>query len=191
MQKIVQREIVLPETQPETEWLRGRAVQKVSPKRKHGEVQLWLGARLRDWARGRGRVASEWRFRIAPPGEVIRPLVPDISYLAYDRMLGASAEDWETPLVPPTVAIEIRSPDDRRADLEDKIATLLRAGTELVIVIESRTRTMTCYDSGGRHELSEQETLTHPVLPGFSLPLAEMFAEIEFDPPKRRLQPPK
>ena len=27
------REIVLPETKPETEWLRGRAVQKVSPLR--------------------------------------------------------------------------------------------------------------------------------------------------------------
>jgi hypothetical protein len=38
MAKIVKHEIVLPETQPETEWLCGRAVQKVSPRRKHGEL---------------------------------------------------------------------------------------------------------------------------------------------------------
>ena len=39
-------EIILPETMPETEWLRGRAVQKVSPKRRHGELQWWLASRL-------------------------------------------------------------------------------------------------------------------------------------------------
>jgi Uma2 family endonuclease len=179
MHNIVQPEIVLPETRPETEWLRGRPVQKVSPKRKHSELQLWLGWRMREWARGRGRVAAEWRFRVSPPGEVIRPLVPDISYLAYDRMRGATDRDWDTPLVPPTVAVEIRSPDDRRADLEDKIATLLRAGTDLVIVINTRKRTLTAYERTGQRTFTDSETFEHPALPDFSVSLAEMFAEAE------------
>jgi hypothetical protein len=72
-------EIVLPETEPETEWILGRAVQKVSPFRTHARLQLTLGAALLAWAEGRGEVGSEWRFRVAPPGEVRRPLVPDVA----------------------------------------------------------------------------------------------------------------
>src|SRR5665213_3316687 len=63
-------EIVLPETKPETEWVRGRALQKVSPKFRHGSLQGQLYMALWTWADegGHGRVATEWRFRIAPPG---------------------------------------------------------------------------------------------------------------------------
>jgi len=52
-------EIVLPETKPETEWVSGRALQKVSPTRTHGRLQLLLGAALDAWAAGRGDVATE------------------------------------------------------------------------------------------------------------------------------------
>ena len=83
MAKLIPNEIVLPETKPETEWLRGRAVQKVSPFRKHSRLQRWWVIRLGDWAENRGEAGPGWRFRIAPPGEVVRPLVPDVSYLSY------------------------------------------------------------------------------------------------------------
>ena len=177
------REIVLPETKPETEWLRGRAVQKVSPKRKHGVLQLWFGAWLSTWARGKGQVGSEWRFRVAPPEDVIRPLVPDLSYLSYDRMRGATDEEWDTPLVAPDAAVEIRSPGDRRADLDDKIATLLRAGTTVVIVIDPRTRTVATHDASGVHTFAEAETFEHAALPGFTVDITEMFAVLEIERP--------
>ncbi|MDB5072211.1 MAG: hypothetical protein JWM87_3322 [Candidatus Eremiobacteraeota bacterium] len=184
MANIIPREIVLPETQPETEWLCGRAVQKVSPRRKHAELQLWLGERLRAWARGRGRVGSEWRFRIAPPGDVIRPLVPDLSFLAYDRMPDAADADWDTPLVAPNAAVEIRSLDDRVVYLEDKIATLLRAGTHVVIVVDPRARTVVTVDSESRRTFSLPDTFEHAALPGFHFSIAEMFAELELDIPR-------
>jgi Uma2 family endonuclease len=160
------REIVLPETRPDTEWLRGRAVQKVSPKRKHGVLQLWFGARLSGWARGKGHVGSEWRFRVAPPNEVIRPLVPDLSYLSYDRMRGATDEEWDTPLVAPDAAVEIRSPGDRRADL---------------IVIDPRTRTVSSHDASGVHTYTEAQSFEHAALPGFAVNITEMFAVLEIE----------
>ena len=122
MSKTMVREIVLPETKPESEWLRGRAAKKVSPKRTHAVLQRWFALRLEEWGGERGIVGTEWRFRVAPPGEDIRPLVPDISYLAYDRIGDATEEELETPLIPPTVAIEIRSPGDNRRDVEDKVS---------------------------------------------------------------------
>ena len=57
-------EIVLPETKPETEWILGHAVQKVSPFRKHARLQLTFGAALLAWAEGRG----EGRL-VAGPGQ--------------------------------------------------------------------------------------------------------------------------
>ncbi|HTD34869.1 MAG TPA: hypothetical protein VK665_14465 [Candidatus Elarobacter sp.] len=56
-------EIVLPETKPETEWVRGRALQKVSPTYDHGTLQGLLWSAVWNWARAgaHGRVATEWR----------------------------------------------------------------------------------------------------------------------------------
>jgi Uma2 family endonuclease len=175
MERTMQREIVLPETKPETEWLRGRAVRKVSPQRKHAVLQLWLGGRLKTWAGEQGIVGSEWRFRIAPPGEEIRPLVPDLSYLAYDRIGNASEDDLDSPLIAPNAAIEIRSPGDSGADLEDKIGVLIRAGTDVVIVVNPKTRTVFAQDGSSRRIFWRDETFEHPALPGFTFSLAEMF----------------
>jgi Uma2 family endonuclease len=121
-------EISLPERKPALEWILGRAVQKVSPQRPHALLQAELSRRLTEWARGRGEVGSEWRFRIAPPGEAIRPLVPDLAYLSYERMGNATDEELRAPLVAPDVAVEIRSPDDRDVFLDHKISVYLAAG---------------------------------------------------------------
>lgn len=184
MEDVAQREIILPETQPETEWLRGRAVQKVSPQRRRGELRLWLGSRLGAWAHGKGRVASEWRFRVAPPGEAIRPVVPDIAFLSYDSMRGKTSADWDAPAAAPDVAVEIRSPDDRPADLADKIATLLRAGTRAVLVIDADARTVVAHDAAGARTMQVPGILEHPALPGFAVDLGEMFDALELDEPR-------
>jgi Putative restriction endonuclease len=70
------REIVLPEAKPAFEWVNGRALQKVSPKRKHGLAQGGFFAALDRWAETNrmGSVATEWGFHIQPPDEVRRPL---------------------------------------------------------------------------------------------------------------------
>ncbi len=138
-------EIVLPETKPETEWVRGRALQKVSPTYTHAILQRFFDTRLGAWAdEGRhGRVGPEWRFRVAPPGQIVRPLVPDVAFLSYAALPGDAAfDDVEVPLGAPTVAVEILSPDDRRRNVAHKIAVYLAAGTEAVIVVDPRRRTV-------------------------------------------------
>lgn len=114
-------EIVLPITDPETEWVRGRALQKMSPKRNHARVQLAFGSALANWARGRGEVGTEWRFRIAVPGEARRPLVPDIAFVAFDRLRGLGEDDVQTPAFAPNVAVEVLSPGDDPRDTADKV----------------------------------------------------------------------
>ncbi len=171
-------EIVLPQTKPETEWVRGRALQKVSPTYDHGALQGQLYMALWNWAESgtHGRVATEWRFRVAPPGEVVRPLVPDVAYLSYaDLPAKAPRELVEVPLGAPTVAVEILSPGDRRADVADKLATYLAAGTAAVIVVDPRLRTIAVHDRGGALSLGPGEQLTHAALPGFALDVRALF----------------
>jgi Uma2 family endonuclease len=171
-------EIVLPETKPETEWVRGRALQKVSPTWNHSRLQGSLFLALSDWAAGRGEIGIEWRFRVTPPGAITRPLVPDLSFVRNERLRPFSDDEIQIPLLSPDVAFEILSPDDRPPDVEDKVGVYLSAGTELVVLVDPRTRTVTLVNAQSRRSLREGDVLEHPALPGFSLQLDRLFASL-------------
>jgi Uma2 family endonuclease len=170
-------EIVLPETKPETEWVRGRAKQKVSPTYAHARVQSRFAAVLDAYAGDGGRVGTEWRFRIAPPGELRRPLVPDVSYVSMGRLRSVPREEIETPAFAPDVAVEVLSPGDDPRDVADKIDVYLRAGVRLVIEIDPRRRRFRLHDGSSPTEFGEQDVFAHPVLPGFELALGSFFSQ--------------
>jgi Uma2 family endonuclease len=169
-------EIVLPETKPETEWVRGRALQKVSPAYRHARLQILLGIALTQWAEGgdHGRVGSEWRFRVKPPHGPTRPLVPDIAYLSYAKLAADAADDLVAlPHMAPTVAIEILSPGDRRRDVDDKIATYLASGCALVLLVDAENESVVAHDRAGINAAGQ--TFSHPALPGLEIDLPGLF----------------
>ncbi len=168
-------EIVLPETKPETEWVCGRPLQKVSPQRDHSRLQIALAMQLDRWAAERGEVGTEWRFRVAPPGEIRRPLVPDVAYASNERLRPLSYEELQVPPLAPDVVVEILSPDDRRADLDDKIDTYLRAGSSLVIVVDPSERIVELRDGFKIARLGERDAIEHAALPGFRYSVSELF----------------
>ena len=174
------REIVLPETSPATEWIGDRPVAKMSPTRRHGSLQLEIGACLRRWARGKGDVASEWRFRVTPAGSYTRPLVPDVAYLSYERSRVLSDEELETPPIAPDLVVEILSPDDRPGDVTLKCAQYLSAGTTLVVHVDLLTRRVDAYDAA-----DQRSSQIAPVafasrhFPELSIPFAAIFEEVD------------
>lgn len=171
-------EIVLPETKPETEWVRGRALQKMSPQRDHSRLQGALYSALTQWAEGRGEVGPEWRFRVAPPDEIRRPLVPDVAYVSNERLRPLSYEELQVPALAPDAVVEILSPDDRRIDVDDKIDTYLRSGSSLVIVVDPFERLVELHDVPGATRLSESDTIQHAALPGFRYSVADLFSAL-------------
>jgi Uma2 family endonuclease len=175
----MQREIILPETTPETEWVRDRPLQKMSPTRRHARLQLRFAQAIERCTGEFGQVGTEWRFRVAPPGSSIRPLVPDVAFVRNERFRGLSFDEAESPLFSPDVAVEILSPDDRQADVEDKVAVYLAAGSALVVLVDGRARTVTLIDGSGRHTLAGDDVVEHAALPGFALALAELFAALD------------
>jgi Uma2 family endonuclease len=174
------QELVVPDTEPESEWVRGRVLQKVSPQRRHAIVQLAIGSQLAEWARGRGEVGTEWRFRVAPPGEIRRPLVPDIAYLSFERMRGLDEPDREIPPLAPDIVVEIISPDDLAADVDHKRAVYLRAGTQLVIIVDPKTRRATVSAADGSlTAYGAGDTIEPRGFPGLRLVLPDAFARLD------------
>ena len=167
-------EIILPEDKPAWEWVRGRALQKVSPKYTHARLQAVLAGAFIAWARGQGRVGTEWRFRVTPPGEITRPLVPDVAYLSYARLAEDEVDAAEEPLLAPDVAVEILSPGDRRIDVDHKIGVYLAAGSALVIVIDPKRRVVEMHDQQKCHVAGFDDELTHAILPAFAITLDEL-----------------
>jgi Uma2 family endonuclease len=171
-------EIVLPATKPETEWVLGRPVQKVSPTYWHAALQTVFAAALREWAEagGFGRVGTEWRFRVAPPGAVVRPLVPDVAFLSFAAMpRNAAPEHFQIPLGAPTVAIEILSEDDRPHDVADKITTYLSAGSAAVVIVDPLRVEVEVHENSGVRTLARGDVFTHDALPDFQLDLTSFF----------------
>jgi len=168
--------MVVPEGKPAFEWILGRPVQKVSPKRRHSLLQAKFVMLLHPWAEARGEIGTEWRFRLEPPGEDIRPLVPDVAYLSYERMGERSDDELEAPLLPPNVAVEIRSPDDRQQHIDHKIEVYLAAGTDAVILVDPLARTIETFDRAGYTIFCEGDTFSHRALPGLTFAVADAFA---------------
>jgi Uma2 family endonuclease len=175
----VQPEIVLPETKPETEWVRGRPLQKVSPAYRHAKLQRMLATAIGAWADdGRfGRVGSEWRFRVVPPGEIARPLVPNVAYLSYASLPVDADEEAQIPFATPTVAVEILSPGDGRIAVAHKIAVYLRAGTSVVLVVDPKSERIEAHDARRVADFEIGTTFAHAAMPGLTIDVASLFAK--------------
>ncbi len=171
-------EITLPQIKPAMEWVRGRALQKVSPQEKHARAQLRFGAALMAWAdaTGLGRVGSEWEFRVTPPGAATRPLVPDIAYLSYDRLPRADVDAAQIPRMAPDVAVEIISPDDRKADVDDKIRVYLASGCNCVLLVDPFAQTLEAYDARSIRRFLSSEIFTYWSLASFAIKVESIFA---------------
>jgi Uma2 family endonuclease len=175
-------EITLPETKPETEWIDGHAVPKVMPTREHGILQGAFFRVLDDWseAGGRGQVATEWRFRVAIPGTVVHPLVPDVAFMSFARLRSLPKDERTYPLIAPEIVVEILSPDDRQPDVEAKRKDYLAWGVSLVLIVNYETRSTEAYDSeGGYGTIGAVEDYSPMMFPDLRLPMRTLFAKLD------------
>jgi len=174
------REIILPEAKPALEWVRGRVLQKVSPRRKHALAQMRFATALEAWAEenASGTVGTEWEFRLQPPGEIRRPLVPDVAYITFERLPFDESPATDMPPVAPDVVVEVLSPGDRRDDVDDKLRVYLACGVLVVFLVDTRSRRVYAYDVDEVSVFQATDLIVHPALPGFSLPASRLFEPI-------------
>jgi Uma2 family endonuclease len=105
-----------------------------------------------------------------------RGLRPDASFVRADRL--PPEDQLDKPLaVVPDLAIEVVSPNDPAADVEEKIETYRQAGVPLVWVLWPRRRVVAVYAAGKPMvEVGIGDELDGgEVLPGFRIAVADLF----------------
>ena len=104
---------------------------------------------------------------------------PDISVLSAKRLASRPSEGYFRGA--PDVAIEVLSPSDSADDLHLKIRQYLAANAKAVVVVSPRAREVWIHRAARAPEsLQVGQALELPeVLPGWSLPLTDVFAPAE------------
>ena len=122
-----------------------------------------------------GRALIEVLFDL--PGHD-RDLRPDVSFVSFDRWPQArgipTSNAW--PVIP-DMAVEVISPSDGFRNVSGKLGTYFRAGVRAVWLVVPGDEQVHVYSSPTANRiLSRRDDLTDDsVLPGFRLPLAELF----------------
>ena len=140
-----------------------------------GALHVILGAYIR--AQHLGKIyGAETGFLLARNPDTVR--APDIAFIQASRLTPeASAPNWN-PVVPDLV-VEVVSSRDREREIAEKVAMWLDAGVRMVWVVYRVRSTIEVFRSGQSATiLGVQDSLEGmDVVPGFSTPVAEIFAQ--------------
>ncbi len=107
--------------------------------------------------------------------------IPDVAFIGWHRFPGGKLPEAPIPAVSPDLAVEVLSEGNTEREMRRKLNEYFTAGVRLVWYVDPRTRTAAVYTSPQQCTvLGEADVLTGgDVLPGFELPLRELFAEVE------------
>jgi Uma2 family endonuclease len=161
------------------EAVRGRLVREPRPAPLHNRVQgrlhLVLGTYERE-QHARGVVLLETEFVLSLDPLTVR--VPDVAWVAAGRIPGNgyALPRWH---LAPDLAAEVVSPRNTRAELEERVADFLAAGSRLVWIVDPHRRSVEVHRPGEeRRRLGVMDELgANDVLPGFRVPVCELFPE--------------
>jgi Uma2 family endonuclease len=115
---------------------------------------------------------SPYRLRLG----LIR--LPDVSFIGWTHMPGDEAPDEPVSKIIPDLAIEVLSKSNTPAEIELKLDHYFEAGVRLAWVIDPKKQKAQVYTSRSRtQEIGiEGELSGGRILPGFRLPLKDIFA---------------
>lgn len=169
----------LPETEPASEFIDGKIIQKPMPQGEHSQLQIDLCETINQIAKPQKIAKAFPELRCVFGGLAI---VPDIAVFRWERIprlsSGRIANRFE---IYPDWVIEILSPDQRYKQVLAKLLHCAEYGTELGWLLDAEDESILVVDSDRRvKELKNRDYL--PVLTGISLELnvQEVFSWLNF-----------
>lgn len=147
----------------------------------HGNIGTFLGGALELYARSRKLgVTCDSSTAFALKSGNRRS--PDISFVARERLQGLKRLPKGFFQGAPDLAIEVISPSNTFEEIHNKLVEYFDNGCQLAWVIHPDERSVLVYRQPQPEKLL---TLTDTldggtVIPGFTLPVAELFAELDF-----------
>jgi Uma2 family endonuclease len=113
------------------------------------------------------------------PGRV---RIPDVAFFSWDRLPGRRRPRDPIPTLAPNLAIEVLSRSNTSAEMRRKREDYFSVGVNLVWEVDPEARTVTVYTRPEPADavLTPTDTLDGgTALPGFTLSLRELFAELD------------
>lgn len=173
--------VALPEADRERPWnlVNGEVVVN-SARRVHGQVANNILFAFTVWLRAvPGRGSAESPIDIALDDHNV--YAPDVSWYTAERVPGIDAT---APYPMPDLAVEVRSPSTWRYDVGAKKDGYERLGLPELWLVDTEAPSVLVYRRARRAsptfdvslEVTEGETLTSPLLPGFAMGVNEIFA---------------
>lgn len=164
------------EDEHRVELVRGRIVREPRPGARHG----WLAGRiyviLEAYGRetGFGMAAIETGFLLAEDPPTVRG--PDVAFIAEERLPAEGIPVGFWPLAP-DLAVEVVSPSNSAAEIQEKVLDYLAVGTRLVWVVDPDTGSVTVYRSRDDVRVRTKGDALDggDVLPGFRLEVTDLF----------------
>jgi Uma2 family endonuclease len=107
--------------------------------------------------------------------------IPDVAFFCWDKLPGRVLPSKPIPDLAPDLAVEVLSATNTPAEMERKLREYFLSGVRLVWMIDPARRQAEVYTSpdAPAATLDEAQALHGgDVLPGFTLPLAELFAHL-------------
>ena len=143
----------------------------------HGRIISGLDARLWKFVRQNrlGVVTTaDTGFQITHQPDTVR--APDIAFVRAERVPTASVRGFFQGAR--DLAVEVVSPGDRASEVTAKSQAWLAAGCSEVWVVDPQTATVTIYRSRSEVAILRSSDILdcRDLLPGFRLPVAEIFA---------------
>ena len=119
--------------------------------------------------------AAETGFLLSSNPDTVR--APDVAFISRSRRETAGAVQGYWPGAP-DLAIEVISPGDTYAEVEEKVVDWLEAGTRLVVVVNPRQRLVTVYRTLAEVIVLRQNDALEggDVVPGWTIQVEELFS---------------
>jgi Uma2 family endonuclease len=104
--------------------------------------------------------------------------IPDVSFVPWENLPGGELPEESIASVVPSLAVEVLSEGNTKTEMDRKLRDYFQAGVKLVWVVDPKKQTAVIYASPTKSRPVEKDGALDggKVLPGFSLPLKELFA---------------
>lgn len=160
------------------ELIRGELRQMTPAGHIHGRIAARLTGKLILFVESNklGAVyAAETGFLIEKNPDTVR--APDVGFVKAHRLTDVSIKAEGYFPGSPDLAIEVVSPSDTYSEVQEKVIEWLNAGTEVVVIVDPRKKTVSVYRQHAETLfLTINDTLSIPdLLPGWNLLLNEIF----------------
>jgi Uma2 family endonuclease len=103
--------------------------------------------------------------------------IPDVSFISWEKLPERKLPDQAIADLVPDLAVEVLSASNTRKEMKRKLRECFQAGVRLVWLIQPKTETAAVYTSPTKCQFiaADQALDGGDVLPGFSLPLKQLF----------------